>query len=325
MNKTIALLVIILITTNTFGQDWDMPRTPDGQPDMQGIWSNASQTPLVRPEIFGTKGFLTEEEAREQMQVWSDRYNELGQPIDGDRAPPTAGNSNFGYNSFWWDPRTQTIEINGEYRTSIIIDPPDGQIPYVGGENPGNDLRSQWRARPDVGDYHGHEVRPLAERCLLTFGSGSGPPMLPILYNNNYQIVQTPDYVMILVEMVHDARIIPLNQEHNSNDLEKWMGDSIGRWEGDTLVVESVNFNDNTWIDRRGVPHSDQLRVEERFSRSDSGQLIVDIMVDDPVAFTRSWTARKVFDPVSWTIEEFVCLDNLSFQEFEQILLEHDN
>jgi hypothetical protein len=103
------------------------------------------------------------------------------------------------------------------------------------------------------------------------------------------------------------------------------MGDSTGHWEGDTLVVESVNFNDNTWIDRRGVPHSDQLQVEERFYRNDDGQLIIDITVNDPVAFTEPWTGRKTFETVSWTIEEFVCLDNLSFEEFEQILLEHDN
>lgn len=305
MKKATAFLAIVLISTNTFGQDWDMPRTPDGQPDMQGIWSNASQTPLVRPEFFGTKGFLTEEEAREQMQVWSDRYNELGEPIDGDRAPPTDGNSNFGYNSFWWDPRTQTIEINGEYRTSIIIDPPDGQIPYIGGENPRNDLRSQWRARPGVGDYHGHEVRPLAERCLLTFGSGSGPPMLPILYNNNYQIVQTPDYVMILVEMVHDARIIPLNQEHNSKDLEKWMGDSIGYWDGDTLIVLTRNFHPQQSF--RGS--SGQMIITERFDLLSKDKIKYAFTIEDPLTFSRPWTGEVAMNrkPVGEAIYEYAC------------------
>ena len=191
MTKTTALLAVLILCFSATAQDWDMPRTPDGQPDMQGIWSNASQTPLVRPEEYGTKGFLNEDEAQAQMQAWRDRYDRQGQAIEGDRTAPTDGNANAGYNSFWWDPRTQTIEINGQYRTSIIVDPPSGQIPFIGGENPRNDLRSKWRSRPGVEAYDGHEIRPLAERCLLTFGSGSGPPMLPILYNNNYQIVQT--------------------------------------------------------------------------------------------------------------------------------------
>jgi hypothetical protein len=154
------------------------------------------------------------------------------------------------------------------------------------------------------------------------------PPGTPRIYFHPrpFEIIQTPGRVLISYEYQQLLRAIYTDGRRHRDDLaSSWMGDSIGRWEGDTLVVESVNFNDDTWIDRRGVPHSDQLRVEERFSLSDSGQLIVDIMVDDPVAFTRSWTGRKVFDPVSWTIEEFVCLDNLSFQEFEQILLEHDN
>ncbi|MBM87919.1 MAG: hypothetical protein CMQ41_06020 [Gammaproteobacteria bacterium] len=305
MKKVTAFLALFYITISSSAQDWDMPRTPDGQPDIQGIWSNASQTPLARPEQYGNKGFLTATEAEAQMQAWRDRYDELGEPIDGDRAPPTDGNANFGYNSFWWDPRTQAIEIGGQYRTSIIIDPPDGQIPYIGGANPQNGLRAQWRAIPGVGDYDGHELRPLAERCLLTFGSGSGPPMLPILYNNNYQIVQTTDYVMILVEMVHDARIIPLNREHNPNDLEKWMGDSVGYWDDDTLVVTTKNFHSQQSF--RGS--SDQMVITERFDLLSKDKIKYAFTIEDPLTYSRSWTGEVAMDrkPKEEVIYEYAC------------------
>ena len=154
------------------------------------------------------------------------------------------------------------------------------------------------------------------------------PPGTPRIYFHPrpFEIIQTPGRVLISYEYQQLLRAVYTDGRPHRDDLAaSWMGDSIGRWDGDTLVVESVNFNENTWIDRRGVPHSDQLRVEERFSINDSGQLTIDITVDDPIAFTEPWSGRKVFDPVSWTIEEFVCLDNLSFQEFEQILLDHDN
>ena len=143
-----AALCLILPAAAAAQQDWETQRTPDGQPDLQGVWTNSSQTPLVRPEEFGDKGFLTREEAQDVEQGWRDRYNLLAQPIDPERGPPTDGNADFGYNSFWWDPRDDAIEINGEYRTSIIVDPPDGQIPYVEGGAPGHDLRTAWRNRP---------------------------------------------------------------------------------------------------------------------------------------------------------------------------------
>lgn len=305
MKKITLLLAAGLLSNSLTAQDWDMPRTPNGQPDMQGIWSNASQTPLARPESFGTKGFLTQEEAEQQMQAWRDRYNELGEPIEGDRAPPTDGNADFGYNSFWWDPRTQAVEINGEYRTSIIVDPPDGQIPYINGENPQNGLRAQWRARPGVGEYDGHELRPLAERCLLTFGSGSGPPMLPILYNNNYQIVQTPDYVMILVEMVHDARIIPLNQDHHTSDLEKWMGDSVGYFDGDALIVQTRNFHPQQSF--RGS--SDEMVITERFELLNRDKIKYAFTIEDPLTYERPWTGELAMErkPANEVMYEYAC------------------
>ena len=289
----------------TVAQGWDMPRTPDGQPNMQGIWSNASQTPLSRPAEYGNKGFLTLEEAQAQMQGWQDRYDQSGQAIAGDREAPTDGNSNLGYNSFWWDPRTNAIEINGEYRTSIIVSTANGQIPYIGGENPRNDLRSKWLSQPSVEAYDGHEVRPLAERCLMTFSSGAGPPMLPTLYNNNYQIIQTQNYVMILVEMVHDARIIPLDKDPNHRDMEKWMGDSVGYWENDTLVVQTKNFHPQQSF--RGS--SDQMIVTERFELLSKDKIKYSFTIEDPLTFTEPWTGEVAMlrKPKEEIIYEYAC------------------
>ena len=282
-----------------------MPRTPDGTPDMQGIWSNATQTPLVRPEEFGEKGFLTAEEAAEQMQRWQDQYNTLGQDIDPERAPPTDGNADFGYNSFWWDPRDTAVEINGQYRTSIIIDPPDGQIPYVGGERVDNSLRGQWRRREGVEPYDAPELRPLAERCLLTFSSGSGPPMMPTLYNNNYQIVQTPDHVMILVEMVHDARIIPIDQSHVETDFEKWMGDSVGYWEGDTLIVKTQSFHPQQSF--RGS--SNNTVITEQFEMVGENKIRYAFTIEDPVSYSRPWTGELALNrkPAEEVMYEYAC------------------
>jgi hypothetical protein len=153
------------------------------------------------------------------------------------------------------------------------------------------------------------------------------PPGTPRIYFHPrpFEIIHTPGRILISYEYQQLLRAIYTDGRPHRNDLAPtWMGDSTGHWEGDTLVVESVNFNDNTWVDRRGIPHSDQLRVEERFYRNDNGQLIIDITVNDPIAFTEPWTGRKTFKAVSWTIEEFVCLDSLSFEEFEEALLEHD-
>ena len=287
--KTIgAALCLALSVAVAAQQDRETPRTPDGQPDLQGVWTNSSQTPLVRPEEFGAKGFLTQEEAQDVEQGWRDRYDLLAQPINPERGPPTDGNADFGYNSFWWDPRDDAIELNGEFRTSIIIDPPDGQIPFVEGGAPGHDLRTAWRDRPGVEAFDDYPLRPLAERCLLTFGSGAGPPMLPILYNSNYQIVQTPDYVMILVEMVHDARIIRLDERHQENDFDKWMGDSVGYWDGNVLKVESRDFHPQQSF--RGS--SNEVVIHEEFELLGPEKIRYSFTIDDPLTYTQPWTGE---------------------------------
>jgi hypothetical protein len=280
-------IAALLLSGPVLADDWTVPRTPDGKPDLQGIWSNATQTPLERPEEFGDKRFLTEQEAIEREAMAQNRLVQADQPSDPERAPPVDGNTDAGYNTFWLDRGTNVATINGEYRTSLIIYPPNGRIPMVeGGGQQG--LAAHWRRQPGVGPFDGPELRPLGERCLLSFSSSSGPPMLPVMYNNNYQIVQTPEYVMILVEMVHDARIIRIDDENLPEHMIKWMGDSVGRWEGDTLVVTTKNFHPQQSY--RGA--SESLTVTERFTRVSEEQIVYNFTMDDPAVFTTSWTAE---------------------------------
>ena len=282
-----ASIAALLLSGPVLADDWTVPRTPDGKPDLQGIWSNATQTPLERPEEFGDKRFLTEQEAIEREAMAQNRLVQADQPSDPERAPPVDGNTDAGYNTFWLDRGTNVATINGEYRTSLIIDPPNGRIPLVEGAGQ-QGLAAQWRRQPGVGPFDGPELRPLGERCLLSFSSSSGPPMLPVMYNNNYQIVQTPEYVMILVEMVHDARIIRIDDENLPEHMIKWMGDSVGRWEGDTLVVTTKNFHPQQSY--RGASQS--LTVTERFTRVSEEQIVYNFTMDDPAVFTTSWTAE---------------------------------
>ena len=311
MARHLILPILVLLTLagsstllNAQTDDWVMPRTPDGKPDLQGLWSNATQTPLERARDLGSQQALTPEQAAELEHSWRMRIENANQPSDPDRPPPTDGNTDLGYNNFWVDRGTDAAQINGEYRTSLVIDPPDGRIPYLSGDRP-RGLAAQWRARPGVEAYDGPELRPLGERCLLSFGSSSGPPMLPVMYNNNYQIVQTPEHVMILVEMVHDARIIPLNKSHTDHNTETWMGQSVGRWEGDTLVVETRHFHPQQSF--RGAGES--LTVTERFSLESDNKLVYGVTLEDSTVFSAPWTAEIPMNrrPAGDMMYEYAC------------------
>jgi len=232
------------------------------------------------------------------------RIEMANQPSDPDRPPPTDGNTDLGYNNFWVDRGTGVAMINGEYRTSLIVDPPNGRIPFAEGPR-SRGLVGDWRARPGVQAYDGPELRPLGERCLLSFGSSSGPPMLPVMYNNNYQIVQTADHVVILVEMVHDARIIPLDREHTAHNTETWMGQSRGRWDGDTLVVETRHFHPQQAF--RGSAES--LLVTERFHLEAPDKIVYGVTLEDPAVFAQSWTAEIPMSrrPAGDMMYEYAC------------------
>ena len=307
-NQRMMMLVVVVAATwlptamlaqgTAPTRPWTLPRTPDGRPDLQGNWSNATLTPLERPT--GLDLVLTKEQVARLEKVRSDTVEKLSKSSDPNRsAPPVGGDGSTGaagnvggYNYFWIDAGDRIMTVNGEPRSSIVIDPPNGRIPPL---TAAARARQADRARlaSRFGQYDNPENRPLAERCILSFGSNAGPPMLPnYFYNNNYTIVQTKDHVMIMTEMVHDARIIRLTAGPPlPPNVRPWMGDSRGRWDGDTLVVETTNFHPRQVF--RSA--SDSLRVVERFSRADEHTILYRFTVHDPSTFTQPWSGELAF------------------------------
>ena len=290
---------------------WTTPRTADGQPDLQGNWTNATITPIDRPQ--GAPPVYTEQQVRRMEKGYADRVERLAQPSDPNRtAPPQGGDGSTGaagnvggYNNFWIDPGDRVAVVNGEYRSSLIVDPPNGRPPELSDTGKARAAaRAEW-LRTRGGEYDHPEFRPLAERCLMSFGSNAGPPMLPnYFYNNNYQIVQTKDQILILVEMVHDVRVIRLNATtHPPAHVRTWMGDSIGRWEGDTLVVETTNFHPLQAF--RGA--SGALKVLERFRRVDADTILYTFTIDDPATWTAQWSGEVPFRRSEEPIYEYAC------------------
>jgi hypothetical protein len=262
-----------------------------GQSDLQGIWSNATITPLERPNDLAGKATFTREEAAAYEKQVVDRNN-----VDH-RSKNAELDVLYGYNDFWWDRGTKVV---GSRRTSLIVDPPDGRIPQL---TPEAQKRVQ-QARAWTAEHatDGPEGRSLAERCILW--TTAGPPMLPGPYNNNFQILQTRDRVVILSEMIHDARVIPVDgSPHLASNIRQWMGDSRGHWEGNTLVVDTTNFSDQYSL--RG---SDQnLHLTERFTRLSPDTLLYEFTVDDPTAFTKPWTAQIPVTRTKGPIFEYAC------------------
>jgi hypothetical protein len=302
----VAAAIAALLPIGLGAQSKSVRKTPWGHPDLQGLWNVATMTPLERPDDAKGRLTLTEAEVRKLELANAARREQRARPSNPQRdAPPVGGDGSTGaagnvggYNNFWVDPGDTYNKVDGQYRTSIIVDPPDGRIPPTLPEalkrnqarlraTPTSDAPENIETRAP-GAYDNPEQRPLGERCILGFGSTSGPPMLSVLYNNFKQIVQTPTHVMILVEMVHDVRIIPFKTTHAPENIRKWMGDSIARWEGDTLVVETTNFTDKTRF--RGA--SDKLKVTERFNRADDGTLLYRFTVEDPTTWSRPWTGE---------------------------------
>jgi hypothetical protein len=258
---------------------WTPPRTPDGKPDLQGIWDFRTATPLERPREFAGKRFFTDEEAAEFEKRTAER-------IDGIVAvhPP-----------FWLD---YGMKVLTDKRTSLIVDPPDGRVPALTADAQKN---AAARAAARRGPPDGPEDFNLGERCLLF---SAGPPIVPGPYNNNLQIVQTPHAVVLLTEMIHDARIVPMDgRPHLPGDIRPWLGDSRGRWQGDTLVVETTNFSDRTSF--RGSDR--HLRLIERFSLQNQRTLMYEFTLDDPTAFTQPWTVALPMARTEDQIYEYAC------------------
>ena len=288
-----AFAFVSLAAVPAMGQDGR--RTSWGDPDLQGVWDFRTLTPLERPAELADKAFLTEEEAAAfEAQTLEARDADRR---DGAEKPFGIGSDvERAYNQFWWDYGTN---VTDDRRTSLITDPADGTIPYTAA---GREEAGRFFSVLFGNVAAGPEDRALGERCILGFNSG--PPMLPSAYNNNVQLFQTPDTVVILNEMVHNARIVPLNgPPHLPSDVRQWVGDSRGRWEGETLVVETTNFVGETSF----VASSDNLRLVERFTRTADDTLVYEFTVEDSTMWTRPWTAAVPMTKSDLTLFEYAC------------------
>ena len=308
------------------------PRGPDGHPDLSGVYDVATMTPVERPAEFGNRLVLTDAEAAAMERYEQQRNEKDLQPVDPNRvAPPVGGDTTptksfleglfragggtvGGYNLIWINSGSRVVTIDGQKRTSLIVDPTDGRIPPMKPEARDRvAARLQTRVSPDAAEgaaggtanqFDGPEARPLAERCILGFGSTSGPPALPnYFYNNLKHIVQTRDSVLILNEMVHDVRVIRMGATHLPAHMKFWLGDSIGRWEGDTLVVDTTNFTDKTQFRGSG----ENLRVTERFTRTGANTILYRFTIEDPSTWDRPWTGEYPWVASSEPIYEYAC------------------
>jgi hypothetical protein len=317
----VSLAVACTLTAQTTA-GYKVQRMEDGHPDLQGTYDIATLTPLERPA--GQNATLSKEDVKRLETTNAERRSRGDAPLAADRSAPPVGGLGpggggggkvGGYNGFWLDPGTKYNMVDGQYRASILIDPASGRIPALTPEGQkrlaslrGQATSDQAESDPDLdktpGAYDDPERRPLGERCLLGFGSTSGPPALPdYMYNNLHKIVQTKDSVMILTEMVHDARIVRLNSQHLPPFIRKWMGDSVGHWEGDTLVIDTTNFTAKTRF--RGS--SENLHVVERLTRTGPRSLLYRFTVEDPTTWVRPWTGEITWPLTDQHIYEYAC------------------
>jgi hypothetical protein len=284
--------------THATASVYQVPHTPDGQPDLQGIWTNSTLTPLERPADLAGKAFFTEQEAEQYERRITTEPN-------ANRSETTKNVLGRSYDEFWHDEK----RIVPSHRTSLIVDPPDGRIPPLTLEGQKRaDARAQERK---LHGADGPESLSALERCIVA--SNAGPPMMPGSYNANYQIVQTSGYVLILSEQIHDTRVIPLDgRPHLSPSVHQWMGDSRGHWEGNTLIVETTNFRSDTKFEgasgQPSIPDtSEALRLVERFTRTAQDMILYEFTVNDPETFTKPWTVELPLHVTKGPLYEFAC------------------
>lgn len=306
-----------VVSTASAASAYVAPKNTFGQPDFQGIWNSSTITRLERDPRYGASLVMPPEEV---MRI-------EGEVQEGNKAAnrPTAADAKVqdvnasceipgfrvgvacGYNNGWVDQGDTVMRVNGQPRTSFITSTPNGRLPPY---QPGKSAPTRRGASSDesgpAGESDNPEDRSLGERCLLSFGNGSGPVMMPRLYNNNYQIFQTEDEVAILVEMVHDVRHVPLNRrQHLPTNVRPWMGDSIGRWEGDTLVIETTNFPVAQASSFYGA--SPDLKVTERLTRTSANRLHYKFLVEDPITWQQPWSGEYEFSSASGPVYEYAC------------------
>jgi hypothetical protein len=309
--STIVLAIVLLCSASMRmsaqaparpAKAWTAPRTADGRPDLQGTWNYSTLTPIERPRELAGKPFFSEQEAAEYEKRSQQSRNV---DINRETTPTTRGVVNgsvetedlaSAYNEFWWDRGSKVVSTR---RTSIVIDPADGRIPALTPQAQ-NRMAALNKANERLAE--GPEDRPLSERCIVR--PNSGPPMTPTGYNNNFQLVQAPGYVVIFNEQIHDARVVPMDgRPHLPQTVRQWMGDSRGHWEGDTLVVDTTNFTDKANFRGSG----ENLHLVERFTRSDPNTLLYEFTVNDPQSFTRSWTGQIPMKRTQEPMYEYAC------------------
>ena len=300
-----VVLALIPAILNAAASTYKAPTNAYGQPDLEGTWTNATLTVLERPKEYGARKTMTPDEVkkvegddaklyaadaapRDPKVKTTDLPHECGKGFSG---------AGCGYNAAWIDPGTTVMRVNGEPRSSFITDPADGRLPpYKAGVTaPGMERYAHRGENP--------ENFELSERCLSSFGYSAGPVMLPLLYNNNYEIAQTKDSVAIVVEMVHDVRIIHIGAKHRTDGLRPWMGDSIGWYEGPTLVVETTNFPQATALNGAWK----ELKVTERFTRVGPHRILYQFKAQDPSIWDTAWGGEYEFRASKGRIFEYAC------------------
>ncbi len=309
LKPALTALAIAIMAAPALAQ---VPKAADGKPDLTGFWTNASLTPLQRAAANKTL-VVSEMEAKKiadgtavaGIPADDPEFNKNARYSDPTKGAPPKGGKDFGvkgYDSFWVTPGTMLAHVKGEYRTSNIVDPPSGQLPFV---DPAGQARKGMlgfqRYATGNAPYEGPEETAISERCLIGFGQTGGPGMLSVLYNNNYQMVQTPTHMMILVEMAHDTRIVPIfptaekaRASHRPATFKPWLGDTVGWWEGDTFVMETINVNP-LQAENQAFPLSEQGVVTERFTRTSDKDIFYEFSVTDPVNYTQPWKAELAF------------------------------
>lgn len=296
------------------------------EPQLSGTYDVGTLTPLQRPQAFGNNLYVSQETAEKMTAGYNAAKAKDAASSDPNRPPPPKAKSPGGYNFFWLNPGSGATEIEGQFRTSIITQPEDGQIPAMTdfGKARMDALLSSWTIiwrKPDPtttldgshawwqddgtpeGPYDHLEQRPLAERCIIGSRSTAGPPMLPNLYNNFKRIVQTQDRVMILTEMNHDARVIRMNSQHPPADISYWLGDAIGWYEEDSLVVETTNFGPTPALS--GASHN--LKVTERFTPTAQGDIRYQFTVSDAVVWSSEWSGEYLWQTKGGKVYEYAC------------------
>ena len=302
LNKIIHFF-LLTISLSIWSEEYTK-ETWFGDPNLQGVWTNASLTTLERPDYFESLE-ISDDEAMAARQS-SEEFNQtLDNPYAQGETPESGGDVG-GYNVAWMDPGSDFFKLNGKYRSSIITYPESGKLPR---------RLTRWAIEgPSIyrmftrADHP--EERSLGERCVVGFGSSGGPPMLNVLYNNHYQIVQSPGYVMIMVEMNHDARIIRLDSDHNPDNMKPWLGDSVGWWEGQTLVVKTKNHHPQQKF-RAAIRHQilmmEEAEVTERFTRVSKDEILYQFEVNDKKAYRDVWKGEMPLRSTESRIYEYAC------------------